>query len=68
MSVGTVSAGQLLRNRAVPASWNDPTNCVAWDDRFDRTRLLVAHYPNGRSATVRIDADGNWKTSFGDVE
>ena len=60
------SEESLLRY-SVPAEWGAPVAAVAWMDRFKRTRLLSAHYPNGRSATVRIDANGNWKTTFGNV-
>lgn len=56
-----------LLNYNVPAEWGAPVACAAWEDRFRHTRLIVAHYPNGRSATVRIDANGNWKTLFGEV-
>jgi hypothetical protein len=64
-----LNAGPFLTRRySVPSEWGGPTNCVTWRDRFQRLRLIVAHYPNGRSATVRIDANGNRKwTEFGDI-
>jgi hypothetical protein len=67
MSMHPEIALDLLRPYTIPEDWGGPSECVAWYDRFRRWRLIVAHYPNGRSATVRIDANGNWKTTFGDV-
>lgn len=66
--VDGVRAQAWLRDCNVPSDWGQPTLCITWRDRFYRRRLIVAHYPKGRSATVRIDANGNWKTTFGDVE
>lgn len=60
-------AGTLLRKFTAPTEWGDPFRCVAWMDRFERTRLIVGHFDNERSATVRIDMNGNWKTKFGEV-
>jgi hypothetical protein len=59
------SSGAALRSKGVPLSWDDPIRCVSWTDRFGRVRLIVGHFSNGRAATVRIDANGGWKTSFG---
>lgn len=67
-SIVPESAGEALRRYYVPEGWGVPTKAVGWFDRFGRQRCLVGHYLNGRSALVRIDANGNWKTSFGDVE
>lgn len=61
------AAGSLLRGYTVPLDWNDPTANAAWYDRFKRPRLIVGHYANGRSATVRIDANGVSRTIFGEV-
>ena len=57
----------LQRKYTVPEEWGQPSRCVGWFDRFERRRLIVAHYSNGSSATVRIDANGVWKTVFGEV-
>jgi hypothetical protein len=57
-----------LRGYGVPLEWGDPTICVVWRDRFGRARLCVGHYANGRSATIRTDANGRQKTTFGEVE
>lgn len=61
-------SGYSLHTHRVPGEWGNPAKCVIWYDRFNRRRLIVAHYANGRSATVRIDANGVWKTVFGEVE
>jgi hypothetical protein len=61
-------AAALLRCFGAPAEWGEPTACVRWEDRFGRTRLHVGHYTNGRSVTVRIDANGNPAARFGDVK
>lgn len=52
------SAGAMLRRYHAPEDWGDPTNCVAWfDDEGDGPlRVCVAHYANGRSATLRRSA------------
>lgn len=60
--------GDGLRGFGVTEELGAVTKAVSWSDRFGRTRLFVFHFETGRSATVRIDANGNWKTSFGDVE
>lgn len=60
--------GRAGRTHGVPEEWGDPVKYVVWDDRFGRRRLCVAHYSNGRSATLRIDANGVWKMKFGDVK
>jgi hypothetical protein len=66
-SMDRAGAATILKMRGVPADWGDPDNCVAWFDRFGRCRAIVGHYANGRSALVRIDANGISKTTFGDV-
>lgn len=58
------SAGAFLL-RYAGNEWGDPVRCVAWFDRFERCRLCVGEYANGRSITVRIGINGNWKASFG---
>lgn len=60
--------GPVLREYSVPLDWEDPVKCVAWFDRFGRLRIIVGHYANGRSATVRIDAEGVSRTIFGEVK
>jgi len=62
-----LNARPFLCRYTIPHEWGEPSKCAMWRDRFGRLRLIVAHYSNGCSATVRIDANGNWKTSFGDV-
>lgn len=59
---------EWFRRHSAPAGWGDALKCVVWRDRFGRCRACVAHYANGRSALVRIDANGVWKTSFGEVD
>ncbi|HYI40038.1 MAG TPA: hypothetical protein VE053_06940 [Allosphingosinicella sp.] len=67
MSMHPSIALYLLGPYVAPEPLGEPSECVAWYDRFRRWRLILAHYPNGRSATVRIDANRNWKTTVGDV-
>ena len=64
-SMDTASSGSLMRRYHTDPMWEDPTRCVAWFDRFERLRVCVAHYPNGRSATLRKDANGKWSMTFG---
>jgi hypothetical protein len=66
-SMAAKSAGMFLRHCLIPEAWNDPIKCVAWFDRFGRARACVAYYGNGRSALVRRDANGGFKTTFGQV-
>jgi hypothetical protein len=63
-SMGREGAGAYLRSHHAPADWGDPTNCVAWFDRFGRCRLCVGHYANGRAVTMRKDANGKYGTTF----
>lgn len=66
-SMTTDSGGPFFRRYGVVSDWGEPIRCVAWFDRFGRCRLCVGEYANGRTATVRIDMNANWKTSFGDA-
>jgi hypothetical protein len=56
-----------LLGYGLPREWGKPSNVVAWYDRFGRCRLIVSHFGNGRAATIRIDANGNRKLTYGDV-
>jgi hypothetical protein len=63
-SMDAASGGHVLRKYHADPMWDDPKRCVAWFDRFDRVRVIVGHYWNGRSAVVRINANGGWSATF----
>lgn len=58
------AAKGLLSRYHVPDDFGVPTRMVAWFDKSGRIRFCVAHFHNGKQATVWIGADGTWETSL----
>lgn len=53
------SAGDVLRRYSVPDDFGDPSEAVAWFAENGGLRVLVADYPNGRRAELRINSRGS---------
>lgn len=48
-----VSTGKALRVRGVPDYYGDPVDAVAWFDRNDHLRVIVADFAIGKRVTFR---------------
>lgn len=66
VSMAPSGAADILCNHTVPSVWGRPHSAVAWFDNDDaaQLRLLVAEYPNGRRAILRLRPDGNWNITM----
>jgi hypothetical protein len=65
---GEGQAGDILRRFAIPGGWGLPVAAVGFFDDDGRLQALVADYPNGRRAEVRVRAKKSgrtyWQSSF----
>lgn len=58
------STALALRRHHVPDSYGVPLEAVAWFDRADRLRVLVADFENGRRVIVRLRPNGTARTEL----